>query len=222
MERITETGRQTNFSSQTDKREEIANAITHGIGTLLAIAALVVLIVFSAIKGNVWHVVSFSIFGATLVTLYLASTLYHSFTGEKVKVLFRKFDHMSIYLLIAGTYTPFCLTVLNNWIGWTLFGIVWGCAIIGIVLKVFYTGKKELLSTILYVLMGWVALIAIQPLFNSVSLLTFILLITGGLFYTAGTFFFVKDRVKYFHSVWHLFVLAGSGFHVFAVLNLLS
>jgi hemolysin III len=203
------------------KREEIANAITHGLGALLAIAALVILTVFSAIKGNAWHIVSFSIFGATLVTLYLASTLYHSFTNEKVKLLFRKFDHMSIYLLIAGTYTPFCLTVLNNWIGWTLFGIVWGSAILGIVLKAFFTGKKELLSTILYVLMGWVAVFAIKPLFDSVSLTTFILLMTGGVFYTAGTYFFTKDRIKYFHSIWHLFVLAGSTFHFFSVLSLL-
>jgi hemolysin III len=203
------------------KREEIANAITHGLGALMAIAALIILTVFSALKGNTWHIVSFSVFGATLVTLYLASTLYHSLGNEKVKVLFRKFDHMSIYLLIAGTYTPFCLTVLNNWIGWTLFGIVWGSALLGIVLKAFFTGKNERLSTLLYVLMGWVALIAIKPLFDSVTLTTFILLMTGGVFYTAGTYFFVKDRIKYFHSIWHLFVLAGSTFHFFAVLSLL-
>ena len=203
------------------KREEIANAITHGIGALMAIAALVILTIFSILKGTAWHVVSFSIFGATLVTLYTASTLYHSLTNEKVKILFRKFDHMSIYLLIAGTYTPFCLTVLNNWIGWTLFGIVWGSAISGIVLKAFFTGKKELLSTILYVMMGWVALIAIKPLYDSITTTTFILLIAGGLFYTAGTYFFVKDRIQYFHSIWHVFVLAGSICHFFAVLNLL-
>lgn len=212
----------TQTSALQTKREEIANAITHGIGSLMAIAALVILTVFSILKGTTWHVVSFSIFGGTLVTLYLASTLYHSFTNEKVKTLFRKFDHMSIYLLIAGTYTPFCLTVLNNWIGWTLFGIVWGSALLGIILKAFFTGKKELLSTILYVVMGWVALIAIKPLFDSVSLSTFVLLMLGGVFYTAGTYFFVKDRIKYFHSIWHLFVLAGSTLHFFAVLNLLG
>lgn len=212
---MTETALQT-------KREEIANAITHGLGALMAIAALVILTVFSILKGTTWHVVSFSVFGATLVTLYTASTLYHSLTNEKVKVLFRKFDHMSIYLLIAGTYTPFCLTVLNNWIGWTLFGIVWGSAILGIVLKSFFTGKKELLSTILYVVMGWVAVIAIKPLFDSVTFTTFLLLMAGGVFYTAGTYFFVKDRIKYFHSIWHLFVLAGSVSHFFAVLNLLG
>ena len=136
------------------KREEFANALTHGLGTLLAIAGLVILTVFSALRGDAWHIVSFSVFGVTLVILYLASTLYHSFTREKLKILFRKFDHMAIYLLIAGTYTPFCLTVLNNWIGWTLFGVVWGSAILGIIVKAFYTGKKELLSTILYVVMG--------------------------------------------------------------------
>lgn len=204
------------------KREEIANAITHGLGALLAITGLVILTVFSAIKGNAWHIVSFSIFGVTLVILYLASTLYHSFTSEKLKIFFRKLDHMAIYLLIAGTYTPFCLTALNNWIGWTLFGVVWGSAILGIIVKVFYTGKGELLSTILYVVMGWVAIFAIKPLYESVSLTTFILLMTGGVFYTAGTYFFTKDRIKYFHSIWHLFVLAGSIFHFFAVLNLLG
>lgn len=125
------------------KREEFANAITHGMGALLAIAGLVILTVFSALKGNAWHIVSFSVFGTTLVLLYMASTLYHSFRSEKIKSLFRKFDHMAIYLLIAGTYTPFCLTVLNNWIGWTLFAIVWGSAILGIVVKAFYTGKKN-------------------------------------------------------------------------------
>lgn len=203
------------------KGEEIANAITHGLGTLLAIAALVLLIVFAALYGNAWHVVSFSVFGATLVLLYSASTLYHSLIGPRVKVLFRKFDHMSIYLLIAGTYTPFCLTVLRGWIGWTLFGVVWGCALLGVVLKAFYTGKNERLSTILYVMMGWVALIAIKPLFDSVSLTTFILLIGGGICYTLGTLFFVKDTIRYFHSLWHLFVLGGSILHFFAVLSLL-
>lgn len=204
------------------KREEIANAITHGLGALLAIAALVILIVFAALKGNAWHIVSFSIFGVTLVILYLASTLYHSFTSEKLKIFFRKLDHMAIYLLIAGTYTPFCLTVLSNWIGWTLFGVVWGSAILGIIVKAFYTGKGELLSTILYVVMGWVAIFAIKPLYESVSITTFILLMTGGVSYTAGTYFFTKDRIKYFHSIWHLFVLVGSIFHFFAVLNLLG
>ncbi|MCW5911244.1 MAG: hemolysin III family protein [Cyclobacteriaceae bacterium] len=210
------------MTSGQSRKEEIANAVTHGIGVLLAIAALTLLSVFAAMKGTAWHVVSFSIFGATLVMLYLASTLYHSFTNQRIKFIFRKLDHMSIYLLIAGTYTPFCLTVLDNITGWILFGIVWACALTGIVLKAFYTGRKELLSTILYVLMGWVVMMFIKPLYESVSLLTFMLLITGGLFYTAGTFFFTKDNTRYFHSVWHVFVLAGSAAHFFAVMNLLG
>jgi hemolysin III len=203
------------------KREEIANAVTHGIGTGLAIAALVLLTVVSAIEGTSAHVIGFTIFGGTLVLLYLASTLYHSMSNQKVKHLFRKFDHMSIFLLIAGTYTPFCLTALPGWIGWTVLAIVWGCAITGIVMKAFFTGKFEGLSTFLYVVMGWLIIPAIKPLYDSVSFQTFLLLMLGGLFYTSGTFFFVKDNKRYYHSIWHLFVLMGSTFHFFSVISLL-
>jgi hemolysin III len=156
------------------------------------------------------------------VILYLASTLYHSFTSSAVKNLFRKFDHMSIYLLIAGTYTPFCLTALSGWLGWTFFGIVWACAITGIVLKTFHTGKHEKLSTFLYIIMGWLIIPAIKPLYDSVSAETFIFLMAGGFFYTMGTFFFLKDSRKYFHSIWHLFVLAGSISHFFSVISLIQ
>lgn len=205
----------------TSVREEIANAITHGVGALLAIAGLVVLVVLAAMRGNVWHVVSFSIFGATLVLLYFASTLYHSLTFTRARGLFHKFDHISIYLLIAGTYTPFCLTALRGWIGWTVFGIVWTCAIIGAVIKAISIGSKVRLSTILYVMMGWVILIAIKPLYEAMSFNGFIFLIAGGVSYTLGTFFFLRDQVKYNHSVWHVFVLGGSVLHFFAVLSLL-
>ena len=201
--------------------EEIANAITHGIGALLAIAALVILVVVAAIRGTVWHVVSFSIFGATLVLLYFASTLYHSLTHVKAKKVFHKFDHISIYLLIAGTYTPFCLTVLRGWIGWTVLGIVWSCAILGAVLKAISIGSRVKLSTILYVLMGWVILIAIKPLYHEMPLNAFVLLIAGGISYTLGTIFFIRNQVKYNHSVWHVFVLGGSILHFFSVLALL-
>lgn len=204
------------------KREEIANAITHGVGTGLAVAALAVLAVLSAMEGSTSHVVGFSIFGATLVVLYLASTLYHSIANEKVKRLFRKFDHMSIFLLIAGTYTPFCLTALPGIVGWVVLTIVWSCAIAGIVVKAFHTGKFQGLSTFLYVVMGWLIIPAIKPLYDSVSFQTFLFLMLGGFFYTAGTFFFVKDNHRYFHSIWHLFVLAGSTFHFFSVLSLLQ
>lgn len=202
-------------------KEEIANAITHGIGTGLAIAAMVVLIVFAAIKGNVWHVVSFSVYGSTLVLLYFASTLYHSLTNIRAKGVFHKFDHISIYLLIAGTYTPFCLTALRGWIGWTVMGVVWSCAILGAVLKSISVGKRVMLSTILYVLMGWVILIAIIPLYNAMTYNGFLLLVAGGISYTFGTIFFIRDKVKYNHSVWHLFVLGGSVLHFFSVLTLL-
>lgn len=202
-------------------KEEIANAITHGVGALMAIAGLVLLIVFAAIKGTAWHVVSFSIFGATMVILYLASTLYHSLTHEKAKFLFRKFDHMAIYLLIAGTYTPYCLVVLKGWVGWTFLGVVWGCAILGIVLKAFFTGKNEKLSTALYVIMGWVGILAAKPLYEAMPSFSFVLLLTGGVFYTLGTLFFIKDNVRYFHGIWHVCVLAGTTAHFFSVLRLL-
>lgn len=208
-------------TGMSSKREEIVNAVTHGIGAGLAIAGLVLLIVFAAHQGTVSHIVGFTIFGATMVVLYLASTLYHSFTHPNTKKLFRKFDHMSIFLLIAGTYTPFCLTALPGWVGWTIFGIIWSCAIIGIVLKIFFTGHHENISTFLYVVMGWLVIPAIKTLFDSVSFSTFLFLIAGGICYTAGTYFFVKDSKRYYHSIWHLFVVAGSTFHFFSVMSLL-
>ena len=203
------------------KREEIANAITHGIGALLAIGALVLLIVFSALQGSAWHVSSFTIFGSTMVVLYVMSTLYHSLTHIRAKKLFRKFDHMSIFLLIAGTYTPFCLTTLRGWLGWTIFGIVWGCAIGGIILKAFHTGKGALISTILYIIMGWIIIFFIRPVYETMSTEGFSFLLLGGAFYTLGAFFFIREKIPYNHSIWHLFVLAGSTFHFFAVLSLL-
>jgi hemolysin III len=200
--------------------EEIANAITHGVGALLAIAALVVLVVLAVMRGTVWHVVSFSVFGSTLVLLYFSSTLYHSITHAGAKHIFHKFDHISIYLLIAGTYTPFCLTVLRGWIGWTVFGVVWGCAIVGTVIKAFTVGKHVKLSTLLYVLMGWVIVLAFKPLWEAMTFNGLALLIAGGLSYTVGTIFFLRDHVKYNHSAWHLFVIGGSVLHFFSVLTL--
>lgn len=203
------------------KGEEIANAITHAVGGLLSIAALVLLIVFSSLYGTAWHIISFTIFGSTMLVLYVMSTLYHSFSRPKVKDLFRKFDHMSIFLLIAGTYTPFCLTILNGWLGWTIFGIVWTCAALGIVIKAFYTGKGEVISTILYLIMGWVIIFFIAPVYDQMTTMGFIFLVVGGALYTAGVFFFVKDKIKYSHSIWHIFVIGGSTLHFFSVLTLL-
>lgn len=204
------------------RREELVNAITHGLGAALAIAGLVLLIVFAALYGTVWHVVSFTIFGSTLTLLYFSSTLYHSFSKANVKKLFRKFDHISIFLLIAGTYTPYCLTVMRGWLGWTIFGVVWGLCTVGAVLKAFFTGKMEILSTIMYVLTGWIILIAIKPLYDAVNLDSFILLVAGGLSYTVGTYFYVNDKKKFHHGIWHVFVLGGSVLHFFSVMTLLD
>jgi len=201
--------------------EEIASAITHGVGALLALAGLVLLVVFSSLYGTAWHIVGFTVFGAMLVVLYVMSTLYHSLPSPGVKHLFRKFDHMAIFLLIAGTYTPFCLTVLNGWIGWTIFGLVWACAVGGIVMKAFYTGKGEWISTVLYVIMGWAVIVVIKPVYDHMSPSGFLFLVLGGVCYTGGVFFFVKDNMKYAHSIWHIFVLGGSVFHFFSVMSLL-
>lgn len=201
--------------------EEVANAITHGIGAALAIAGLVWLVVKAALAGNAWHVTSFAIFGSSLVILYTASTLYHALMHRSTKRLFRKFDHMSIYLLIAGTYTPFCLTVLNGWIGWTIFGLMWSCAILGIIFKSLYTGRKEIMSTILYLIMGWAVVFFIKPVYSGMSSAGFLYLVLGGAAYSLGVIFFLLERMKFSHSIWHLFVIGGSTLHFFSVLTLL-
>lgn len=197
--------------------EEVMNAVTHGVGTLLAVAGLVLLTVFAYLYGEVWHILSFSIYGTTLVLLYLASTLYHSFTNERLKYIFKILDHSAIYLLIAGTYTPFTLVPLHGLLGWTVFGLVWGLAIIGIVLKVFFVGRFKLISTLCYILMGWFIIIAIKPLIATVATLGIMWLIIGGLFYTFGTVFYLWHKLPYNHAIWHLFVLAGSISHFIAV-----
>ncbi|AIF49988.1 hemolysin III family protein [Pelosinus sp. UFO1] len=197
--------------------EEVMNAVTHGIGTLLAVAGLVLLTVFAYLNGRIWHIVSFSIYGTTLVLLYLASTLYHSFTNERVKRIFKILDHSAIYLLIAGTYTPFTLVPLHGVLGWTVFSLVWGLAIIGIVLKVFFVGRYKVLSTLCYLGMGWFIVFAIKPLLATVPALGMIWLFAGGLFYTLGSVFYLWKRLPYNHAIWHLFVLAGSISHFIAV-----
>lgn len=197
--------------------EEVMNAVTHGVGTLLAVAGLVLLTVLAYLHGSIWHIVSFSIYGTTLVLLYLASTLYHSFTNERVKRIFKILDHSAIYLLIAGTYTPFTLVPLHGVLGWTVFSLVWGLATIGIVLKVFFAGRYKVLSTLCYLGMGWFIVIAIKPLLAAVPALGMIWLFAGGLFYTLGSVFYLWKRLPYNHAIWHLFVLAGSISHFIAV-----
>ncbi|KHD35960.1 hemolysin D [Clostridium acetobutylicum] len=203
------------------KGEEIANAITHLVGAALAIAAIVILVVFAARNGNAWYVVSYSIYGACLFILYLFSTLYHSIFNKRAKKVFRIFDHASIYILIAGTYTPFSLTVLRHHGGWIIFSVVWIAAIIGITLKVFFCGKFEKLSTLLYVIMGWMIVIYFKTLLATMPFTGIVFLVAGGIVYTLGALLFLFDKIPYNHAIWHLFVMGGSVCHFFAVLYLL-
>lgn len=200
----------------------MADAITHGLSAALAIAALVVLEVKAAEYGTVLSVVCVSIFGASLILLYTISTIYHSLSHTGVRGLFQKFDHMAIYILIAGSYTPFALLSIKGALGWTIFGIIWGMAIAGICFKSIWTGKLQILSTIIYVLMGWLVVIALKPLIASTPEVTFKFLFSGGLMYTGGVIFFIWQKLPYSHSIWHLFVSAGSIFHFFAVYGLIS
>lgn len=200
------------------RKEEIANAVSHGIGALLSLSALAVLVVFAALNGDARHIVSFTIFGVTMLLLYVSSTLVHSFPEGKIKDLFEIFDHASIYLFIAGTYTPFTLVVLQGALGWTLFGVVWGIALAGVVFKAFFTKKFLFTSTLLYIAMGWIVIIAWKPLTAALSPEGLWLLMAGGIAYTVGTVFYVWRGFPFHHMVWHLFVLAGSVLHFFAVL----
>ncbi len=198
--------------------EEILNAVTHGIGTILAIIALCVMVgLYNDVSE--WHLLSGAIYGGSLVLLYLASTLYHSFTNEKLKSLFKFFDHAAIYILIAGNYTPFALIPLHGNFGWTIFGVIWSLAAIGILFKVFFVKRFKILSTICYLLMGWFAVFIMKPLIAALSIEAIYWLIAGGLFYTVGAIFYLIKRIPYNHAIWHLFVLAGSAAHFIAVVN---
>jgi hemolysin III len=199
------------------KTEEILNVITHGLGFLLSIAALVLLVVFAALKGDVWHIVSFSIYGASLVVLYLASTLYHLSRKQSLRNKLNIFDHASIYVLIAGTYTPFLLVTLHGPWGWSLLGVIWGLAIGGILFKVFFIGKYDLVSALLYVLMGWLIIIAIQPLNENLSSGGLWWLLGGGISYSIGAVFYMINKMPYNHAIFHIWVLLGSLAHFFAV-----
>ncbi|MDF2564409.1 MAG: hemolysin-III related [Massilibacillus sp.] len=198
--------------------EEILNAVTHGIGTILAIVALCVMVgLYNDVSE--WHLMSGAIYGGSLVLLYLASTLYHSFTNEKLKSLFKFFDHAAIYILIAGNYTPFALIPLHGSFGWTIFGVIWSLAAIGILFKVFFVKKFRFFSTICYLLMGWFAVFIMKPLIAALSIEAIYWLIAGGVFYTVGAVFYLIKRIPYNHAIWHLFVLAGSAAHFIAVVN---
>ncbi len=199
--------------------EEIANSISHGAGLVAAFVGIPVLIVHAARHGDAAFIAASSLFSLTIVLMYLASLLYHALPAGKAKRVFKVLDHSSIYLLIAGTYTPFTLGVLRGAWGWTLFGIVWGLAVAGVTLKASGKASNPILSTAVYLLMGWVVVIAVDPLFSRVPTAGLLWLLAGGLCYTGGVVFFATDsQLRYGHAVWHLFVLAGTACHYFAVL----
>ena len=198
-------------------REEVANSVTHGLGLLASLVGAVVLVSLTIEQGEVWHVASAAIYGATLVALYAASTLYHALKGTRARNVLRVLDHCAIYLLIAGTYTPITLVSLRGGWGWTLFGLAWGLAAAGIVFKILAAGRFAILSTVAYVLMGWLCIVALKPMFVLLSPGALALLGAGGVLYTAGIVFYHSKRVPYSHAVWHLFVIAGSVCHYLAI-----
>jgi len=204
----------------TDKQwfEELANGITHGIGLVLSIVGLAVLVFLSVMRGNAWHIVGCTTFGVSLVLLYTASTMYHSFRTPRWKRILKTLDHTAIYLLIAGTYTPFTLVNLRGFWGWTLFTLVWSLSVFGILWKIFNVDRYQIISTLIYVAMGWLVVIAIKPLFLGIPLSGIAWLVAGGLFYTVGVIFFAANRIPYNHAIWHVFVLAGSICHYIAVM----
>lgn len=198
--------------------EEVANSITHGIGMLLSIGGLVVLVSFASLYGNTWHVIAGSVFGVTLILSYTSSTLYHSIPQPAAKQVLKVIDHVAIYLLIAGTYTPFTLISLRGPWGWSLFGTIWGLALLGIILKTTMLGRIAGISTAIYLAMGWIVVVAAKPLLSSVATGGLVLLLLGGLAYSVGVIFFAWQRLPYNHAIWHLFVLVGSLCHFFAIL----
>ena len=198
--------------------EEIANSITHGLGFGLSVAALTILVVNASIEGDPWRITAFAIYGTSLTILYLISTLYHSLTHSRVKAMFRRLDHAAIYLLIAGTYTPVILISLRTtWVIYLL-PVVWIMAIVGVYIKIFYIHRYERLSLVFYIIMGWMALIAAKPLFNSIPIESFVWIILGGVAYTTGVIFYTWHRLPFNHAIWHGFVLAGSFSHFMGML----
>lgn len=198
--------------------EELVNGITHGIGLALSVVGLVALVVLSILRGNAWHIAGCTTFGVTLVLLYAASTLYHSFHAPRFKRILKILDHTAIYLLIAGTYTPFTLVNLRGFWGWVLFGLVWGLSVFGIAWKLVHVERFQIVSTSVYVAMGWLVLIAIKPVMSVVPLSGMVWLFAGGFFYTVGVIFYALKRMPYNHAIWHVFVMAGSVCHYFAVM----
>jgi hemolysin III len=198
--------------------EEIANSLTHGFGIILSITGLVVLMMYTSGSGDMWRIVGCAVFGVALILLYTTSTLYHSIQAANLKSIMRILDHSAIFVLIAGTYTPFTLVNLRGPWGWSLFGIVWGITLLGIIFKITFLRKWAGISVVLYVLMGWAIVVAIKQMLASVAPTGMLLLLAGGLAYTGGIVFYVWRKLPYSHAIWHVFVMAGSAFHFFAVL----
>ena len=197
--------------------EEIANSITHGIGSALSVVATVLLIVAAAKSGSAMKVVCASIYGTCLIILFTMSTLYHALVPPKAKKVFRIFDHISIFILIAGSYTPIALVSVGGWIGWTMFGVVWGIAILGIVLNSINLEKFKVFSMVAYILMGWCVIVAIKPVMSALCGSAMKLLVAGGLVYTFGIAFYAMTKIRYMHSIWHVFVLAGAILQYFCI-----
>ncbi|MFO7695385.1 MAG: hemolysin III family protein [Vicinamibacterales bacterium] len=197
--------------------EEVAHSVTHGIGLLAAVAGLVVLVILAAATGDPWRITSCAIYASTLVLLYAASTLYHALSATRARNVFRVLDHSAIFLLIAGTYTPFALVSLRGPWGWTLLGIVWSLAAVGVTAKVVFGTRWPIMSTVLYLAMGWTVVIALKPLLTHVPPGGIAWLVAGGLAYTGGVIFYAWTRLRYSHAIWHVFVLAGSVCHYIAV-----
>lgn len=197
--------------------EERANTLTHGFGAVLSVLAGAVLVTIAARGGDAWQIVSAAVFSAALLVLYAASTVYHAVQHHKAKARLEIVDHAAIFVLIAGTYTPFTLISLRGAWGWSLFGVIWGLALIGVVAKLFLTGRFSRLSTLIYLLMGWLVVVAVVPMTQALPLATLLWLLVGGLAYSLGTVFYHNERLRYAHAIWHLFVLGGSACHVVAV-----
>ncbi|HEY3370412.1 MAG TPA: hemolysin III family protein [Prolixibacteraceae bacterium] len=197
--------------------EEIVNSITHGIGALLSVVALIVLIMVAAHQPDTLHLISFSIYGATLILMYLSSTLYHSFSSPRIKNLFARFDHVSIFLLIAGTYTPILLTNIRGVWGWSLFAVVWAIALTGSVIRAIYPYRYRKLMVAVYLLMGWLFILAGKQIYLNLPSISIIYLVLGGVAYSVGVIFYLWRNLPYGHGIWHLFVLAGSVLHFFAI-----
>ncbi len=197
--------------------EEIAHSATHGFGALASVVGLVLMLIRSASDGDAWNVVSSAIFGATMIVMYASSTFYHALTPPRARRVFKILDHSAIYLLIAGSYTPFLLVSLRGGWGWSMFGVIWGLAAGGVVFKAFFAGRYKLVSTLIYLGMGWLCVIAIKPMLANVPSGALVRLLAGGVAYSLGTIFYMWRGMKYHHAVWHVFVLAGTFCHFLAV-----